>query len=97
MVLGSLDRCITGYAEFFDEGGWDATGSELPKLLFINEKGTTERRVRRTVQAALDRVDMTDEIEIYTTTYAALQNTVEPHAIWTSIDDPDELLPLGAL
>jgi hypothetical protein len=92
-----LDRRITGYAEFFDEGGWEVTNSEPPKLLFITEKGATERRTRRTVHAALARADMDDELEVYTTTYGALQAIDASSDIWTSLDDPDELLSLDSL
>lgn len=92
-----LDRRITGYAEFFDEGGWDATNSELPSLLLITEKGTTESRTRRATRAALSRADIDDELEAYTTTFAALDNIDKSYGIWTNIDEPDELVSLSAL
>ena len=88
-----LDRRIAGYAEFFEEGGWDATNSELPILLLITEKGATETRARRTSQAALNRADIDAELEIYTTTFAALERTAR-YNIWTNIHDTDELTPL---
>lgn len=92
-----LDRRITGYAEFFDEGGWDATNSELPNLLLITEKGTTETRARRATQAAINRADMDDELEAYTTTFAALSNIDKGGGVWTSINEPDELASLPDL
>ena len=88
-----LDRRITGYTEFFDEGGWDITNSELPKLLFIAEKGTTETRTRRSARAALLRSDTDEDIEVYTTTFGALENAANS-AIWTNIEDTDDLIPL---
>lgn len=92
-----LDRRITGYAEFFEEGGWEATNSELPKLLFIAKKGATENRIRRTVRAALSRADMDDELEAYTTAFAALQNADAAGTIWANVDDPDDRLSLPDL
>jgi hypothetical protein len=92
-----LERRITGYAEFFDEGGWDATNSELPSLLLVTEKGTTETRTRRAARAAINRADMDDELEIYTTTFGALKDAAANDAVWTSINDSDELLSLSDL
>lgn len=89
-----LDKRITGYAEFFEEGGWDVTSSEPPKLLFITEKGATESRTRHTVRAALSRADIEDELEAYTTTLAALANITTTNAIWSNVDDADESLSL---
>lgn len=87
-----LARRIAGYIEFFDDGGWDATNSELPKLLFIAEKDTTANRVRRTAQAMLSRADV--DLEIYVTIVTALANTDSMGEVWTDISDPDELLSL---
>lgn len=87
-----IERRVAGYGTFFDEGSWDVTGSEPPMLLFITEKGTTETRTRHGAQAALRRLDLDEEIEVYTTTYGALINLTEPTSIWTSMEDPDELV-----
>lgn len=89
----ALDRRITHYCQFFEDGGWEVTGSELPILLLIAETGTTERRIRRVTQAAIARAEMDEEPTTYTTTYSAVAHT-DSAAIWTSIDDPDELLAL---
>ena len=92
-----LDRRIADYAEFFEDGGWEKTNSELPKLLFITEKGTTENRTRRTIRAALSRADMDDELEAYTTTFTALQDAAAAGTIWASADYPDDRLSLPDL
>lgn len=89
-----LDRRITSYAGFFEEGGWDVTNSEPPKLLFITEKGATESRTRRTVRAALSRADMEDELGVYTTTLAALHDIATVDTIWANIEDADDRLSL---
>ena len=90
MPRNILDRRITSYAEFFDEGGWDATNSEIPKLLFVAEKATTASRVQRTVRAALSRADIDKELEVYTTTFTALEGVGLTDTIWTNVQDPDE-------
>lgn len=90
-----LDRRITSYADFFDDGGWDTTNSELPVLLFIAEKDATANRVRRTAHGALSRSDMEDELTVYTTTVAALESMDVTDKIWTDINDLDELLSLA--
>lgn len=92
-----LDRRITSYAEFFEEGGWETTNSDLPSLLLVAEKGTTETRSRRAVHAALTRASMDDELTVCTTTFNALKNGAVGNAIWTSSDDADELLSLSDL
>lgn len=91
----ALNDRITGYAEFFDEGGWQVTNNAPPSLLFITEKGTTETRTRRTARFALNRAEMDDELEVYTTTFGALTNTDGNLNVWTGDDDPDELLSLA--
>lgn len=37
MPPSAINRRLINYMEFFDDGGWDATGSDLPKLLFLLE------------------------------------------------------------
>ena len=92
-----LDRRIASYAEFFDEGGWETTNSELPSLLLVTEKGTTETRAKRAAKSAINRADIDDELAIYTTTFGALKDVTTNDAVWTSIDDADELLRLPDL
>ncbi|HJP80999.1 MAG TPA: hypothetical protein VJ841_01225 [Candidatus Saccharimonadales bacterium] len=93
MLRSVLYRCIASYAEFFEEGGWDVTNSELPKLLFVAEKDATANRVRRTARAALSRVD--SDLEVYVTTIKELLDMDSTGKIWTDISEPDELLSLA--
>lgn len=88
---------IANYAEFFDEDGWKPVSKELPTLLLVGETGTTERRIQRTARAALRSADLDEEITIYTSTIAAVDHLSEEPAIWTSLDDPDELMALPNL
>jgi hypothetical protein len=94
MPRPAIDRRISNYLQFFDEGGWDDTGSELPKLLLLCESGTTEKRVQRYVKSLLARSDV-EELDVFTSTMGALKNMTDAEsAVWTSIEDPDELLGL---
>lgn len=89
-----LFQRITKYAEFFEGGGWDEMSNEYPALLFVGETGTTERRMRRIIKAALYKAELDEELTILTTTIPAVENTSDEGKIWTSLDDPDELLAL---
>ncbi|MBC7512592.1 replication-relaxation family protein [Candidatus Saccharibacteria bacterium] len=88
-----LDRRINNYCRFFDGGGWDIVGSELPTLLLLGETGVTERRVRRNVTSHLARNDM-EELKVLTSTFGALEHMDIEGKIWTSIDDADDLRSL---
>lgn len=96
MPRSALDRRIANYCEFFDEGGWDVTGSDIPAILLLSEWGPAERRMRRNVWTQLNRSDM-EELQVYTSTVAALDGMGAERAVWTSLDDPDELLELSSL
>lgn len=88
-------RRLVNYMEFFDDGSWDATGSDSPKLLFLLENPATENRLRRAAHAVRSRFDLDDEVEVYT---ATAENLVcENSAIWSNIDEPGELLSLDEL
>lgn len=90
-----LFQRIISYIEFFDDGGWASTKSEIPSLLVSCENAATERRVRRTIAAALNEADSDEDIEVYTTTFNAIAHLEDTKAIWTSLDDPDELLAIN--
>ena len=92
----ALDRRIASYCEFFDEGGWDITGSELPGLLLLSEWGPAEKRMQRNVRIQLNHSDM-EELLVYTTTTSALERMSDKGAIWTIVEDTDELKELAAL
>lgn len=91
----AINRHLVNYMEFFDEGGWDATGSDLPKLLFLLENPSAESRLRRAAHAVRSRFDLDDEIEVYTATTENLLG--DDSVIWSSIDEPDELISLDEL
>ena len=87
-----LDNKLTNYVEFFDDDGWEETESELPVILLVSEWGSSERSIQRSTRALLNRLDST--LRIYTTTANAIRNAVEIKAIWTDIQDTDELVAL---
>jgi DNA-binding PadR family transcriptional regulator len=88
---------ITNYAQFFEEGGWEATGSELPILLLVGENGATERRIQRATRAAIYKAEIDEDLSVFTSTLGAIQNMEGSGAVWTSLDDPDDLLALPEL
>ena len=95
MPPSAINRRLVNYMEFFDDGGWDATNSNLPKFLFLLENPATENRLRRAAHAVRSRFDLDDEVEVYT---ATAENLVcENSAIWSNIDEPGELLSLDEL
>jgi len=86
---------IYSYIDFFDAGGWDVTNTEMPILLFVAENASTEHRIRRLIKGVINKIDPGDEIVVYTTTKRVLDNSDGESAIWTSLDDKDELIPLA--
>jgi hypothetical protein len=88
----TLDVRLTNYVEFFDDGGWDDTESELPVILLVCEWAPSERSIQRSTRALLSRLDST--MRVYTTTANAIRNSDESLAIWTDIQDVDELISL---
>jgi len=96
MPRSALDRRIANYCEFFDEGGWDVTGSPLPIILLLCEWSTAEKRISRNVWAQLSRSDM-EELPVYTSTTSALDNPAGELIVWTSVEDTDELTDLSSI
>lgn len=90
-----INRRLVKYMEFFDDDGWDVTGGDLPKLLFLLENPAAENRLRRATHAVRSRFDLDDKIEVYTATAENLLS--EDAAIWSNIDESGELLSLGEL
>lgn len=91
----AINLRLVKYMEFFDDDGWDATGSDLPKLLFLLENLSAENRLRRAAHAVRSRFDLDDEVEVYTATTENLLR--ENSAIWSNIDEPGEILSLDEL
>lgn len=92
-----LYQRISSYIEFFEYGGWDAVSTELPMLLLSCESATTERRVQRTLKSALYAAETDLDISAYTTTFSTLPNLQTTPTVWSSYDDPEDLLSLPEL
>lgn len=89
----SLDNRLAIYCQFFDVGGWEAVSENLPTLLLLSEWSPAEKRIQRIAKARLSRSDM-EELEVYTSTTAALESMAHQTAIWSSLEDPEELTEL---
>jgi len=92
----AINHRIAQYIKFFDEGGWNETNSELPKLLFLVETITIKKRLLKAARAIRNQFDMEDDIEIYITTANDIEHA-GANRIWISIDDPDSVLSLDDL
>jgi hypothetical protein len=89
---GDLINKMTTYNDFFDDGGWDETESELPVILLICAWSPTERSIQRTMRSLLSRLD--SDLRIYTSTITALSDNMTDKAIWTDVQDSEELVAL---
>jgi len=84
------------YTTYFDEDTWSVTDTPFPAILYICEDGMTEKGVRRQIATALYKADT--DMQFLTTTQKALLGTTGSNtAVWTSLEDPDELLSLDGL
>ncbi len=86
-----LYRRIKAYSDFF-EGGWRGTDSELPVLLLVSEWGPAERNIQRNVLKWLNAEE--SDLQAFTTTSLALERSWDNTAIWTPVDETDELVSL---
>lgn len=98
-ISASLERKVLfqriySYIDFFDNDGWDVTGTEIPILLFVAENATMERRIRRIAKGVINKIEIDDEIIIYTTTKKALEAPNKEITVWSDLEEPDELISL---
>lgn len=85
---------VSAYIDFFDKGGWDATNTELPVLLYVAENASTEHRIKRLVKGAVSQADSDIDLTILTTTKRAIEQSDGQTLIWTDVNDPDELIAM---
>ena len=78
---------LATYVEFFDDGGWDETGSEIPVVLLLCEWSPSEKSIQRLVRAQLNKLD--SDLRVYTNSIRAADKTT-----WTDVQDTDELVSL---
>jgi len=87
-----LEHKLANYVEFFDDGGWDKTESELPVMLLVSEWGPSERSIQRSVRALLNRLD--SNLRVYTATARALENSATNKAVWSDVNDTEDPVAL---
>ena len=97
LLSKQLYQRLASYIEFFESDGWDAVSTELPILLFSCESAATERRVQRTIKSALYNTETDIDISTYTTTFSTLSNLQATPTVWSSYDEPEDLLSLPDL
>lgn len=79
--------------EYAEDEKWAVTGHEFPNILAICDSTRIERLVQRTFRWAIGQSP--EFIEVYTTSAKAASHlSKENRAIWTDIDDIDELREL---
>lgn len=85
---------VFAYITFFEKGDWDITNTEIPSLLFIAENANTEYRIRRLIKGAINKIELDEDLDIYTTTKNAIEHMDNEALVWTNIND-DELIALS--
>lgn len=88
----ALDARLSSYCQFLEEDGWDITGSELPTLLLVADKGVSETFLYRSARALLKRTDMEDLRVLTSTVNAVLANDTDK--IWTDTKDIETLISM---
>jgi DNA-binding MarR family transcriptional regulator len=88
-AVGQIKKLV----EYAEDDNWNITGHAFPTILAVCDSTRIERLVQRTFQWAIGQ--SSEFLEVYTTsTKAASQLSKENMAIWTDIDDIDELREL---
>lgn len=91
-----IAKRIAQYMQFFSDGEWDATNSQIPILLFLTFKPAIKKYLMRSARAVRGTFDMEDEVAIYAATIDQLLSA-ESSRIWEDIDSADSLFPLDKL
>ena len=91
-----IAKRIAQYMQFFSDGEWDATNSQIPILLFLTTKPAIKKHLMRSTRAIRGTFDMEDEVSIYAATIDQLLSA-ESGRIWEDIDSADGLSPLDEL
>ena len=92
----AINHRIAQYIKFFDEGGWNETNSELPKLLFLVETIAIKKRLLKAARAIRNQFDMKDDIEVYIATVNDIMSS-DTNKLWMSIDELDNRFSLDDL
>ncbi len=92
-----VNRRLRQLIAYYQDELWQAKGSPFPPILFVCETAKCERRLRKQINRALFRAG--EEMVFYTTSQSLLmQSAAGDAAIWSSSEEPEEvLLPLDEL
>jgi hypothetical protein len=85
---------LIGYAEFFEDGGWDEVDGVPPVILLVIEEGKTEKYLQQLITNKFFRLGIAD-VYIYTSTVKSLSGEqTQDASIWSDVTDPEDLLSL---
>ena len=90
-----INKLVSDYHEFFLEDTWSDTGSDLPAMLIIAERGKSEKYLQKLLRSRQDALDMV-EPRFYTSTLKAIKSsTKDSNDIWSEVSNPEDLLSLS--
>jgi hypothetical protein len=83
---------VKQYSDFADSGEWEeGTGSDLPKVLFVCDMPSLQKRILKRATGAME----SDDLNLYVTTKDELKNG--SNTACTDLSDPDEVLTLSSI
>lgn len=86
-------RRIKQYIDYREEGEWAITETDFPKILFVCESSSTQKRlIKRMVKALDDTYE--DDIVFHTTTKEELKTLAENDEVWQPSTESDTKLSL---
>lgn len=96
LSISAIKSKLRQYIRYYEEDAWTVTDTPFPVILYIAEDGMTEQGVRWHMSRELYKTDTA--IKFYTTTQKALLAMTEnTAAVWTDLEDKDELLTFSEL
>jgi hypothetical protein len=90
-VRSRIQQLIT----YRESGNYEVTGNNFPTVLAVYDTTSIQRLTQRTFRNALNR--SYESLAVYTTSRTAVTSLGKESAIWSPIEDPEELIPLDAV
>ncbi len=90
-----VEDLVAKYYDFFEYYDWeDKTKSKVPAILFVCDTGKYERKLQKYVSRKQNMLG-SDSLHYFTSTLQAVHGfDLDNTEIWSSVEDPDELLSL---
>jgi hypothetical protein len=85
-------RRIKQLIDYRGEGEWAVTETDFPKILFICESVSTQKRLNKRIAKALNYTY--EDVAFYTTTQNDLKSIKTNDVVWQEATEPDEILSL---